>query len=160
MVTERHKREVAALGIASVALVCAFAARGDVTKCDNCKAAPQSLRQCGVCHMIFPAKMLPQRSWIAIISGLDNHFGERANIPQKDKARILAYLTSHAADGPNATALDRHFLSDVLPSATPLRITRTEWWNQMHADFDFDGVKRSNVKSPANCLACHVDGIE
>jgi hypothetical protein len=25
----------------------------------------------------------------------------------------------------------------------------------MHADFNFDGVKHSQVKSAANCLACH-----
>ena len=105
--------------------------------------------------MIFPAGMLPIRSWRAVLSRMDNHFGENAALPEKDLEDIRSFLTAHAADSPNATAQDRHFLSALLPDNTPLRITRTPWWNQMHADFDFDGVKRSSVKSPANCLACH-----
>ena len=119
--------------------------------------APAALEQCGECHMVFPARMLPARSWTAILSGMDNHFGENAAIPDKDLKAIGDYLTSNAADSPNASARDRHYLSEILPDNTPLRITRTPWWNQMHADFDFDGVKRGKVKSPANCLACHKD---
>jgi hypothetical protein len=117
--------------------------------------APAALQQCGDCHVIFPAQMLPSRSWVAILSGMDNHFGENALIPEKDLEDIREFLTAHAADSPNASARDRHYLSALLPGATPLRITRMPWWNQMHADFDFEGVKRTRVKSAANCLACH-----
>jgi hypothetical protein len=156
---QRHRIAAAVFGIASGVLACAFAAHGDAPKCVNCQTPPEALKQCSDCHMIFPAKMLPQRSWKAIIAGLDNHFGESADMSEADKAEILSYLTSHAADGPYATPRDRHYLSEILPDATPLRITRTAWWNQVHADFNFDGVKRSKVKSPANCLACHVNGV-
>jgi hypothetical protein len=120
---------------------------------------PTALEQCGDCHMVFPAQMLPGRSWVAILSKMDNHFGEEASIPEKDLNEILKYLTSNAADSPNTSAQDRHFMSGILPSSTPIRITQTPWWNQMHADFNFDGVRRSHVKSPANCLACHKRGI-
>ncbi len=122
--------------------------RGDV-------GAPAALAECGDCHMVFPARMLPGRSWTAILSRMDDHFGENATIPEKDLEEIRVFLTSNAADSPNASPRDRHFMSAILPGATPLRITRTPWWNQMHADFNFDGVKRSSVKSAANCLGCH-----
>jgi hypothetical protein len=105
--------------------------------------------------MVFPSRMLPSRSWTAILSTLDNHFGEDAAIPKKDVDIIRDFLTSHAADSPDATVRERHYLGALLPDSTPLRITATPWWNQVHADFDFDGVKHSQVKSPANCLACH-----
>jgi hypothetical protein len=117
--------------------------------------APAELKQCGDCHMVFPSRMLPSRSWTAILSTMDDHFGEDAAIPKKDLDIIRDFLTSHAADAPGATARERHFLGAILPDSTPLRITATPWWNQMHADFNFDGVKHSQVKSPANCLACH-----
>jgi hypothetical protein len=120
---------------------------------------PAALEQCGDCHMIFPAQMLPSRSWTGILSNMDSHFGEVASIPEKDLEQIRNYLTSNSADSPNASARDRHYMSEILPDSTPLRITRTPWWNQMHADFNFDGVKRSQVKSPANCLACHTGGL-
>jgi Dihaem cytochrome c len=117
--------------------------------------APAALQECGDCHMVFSSRMLPSRSWAAILSTMDDHFGEDAAIPNKDLDEIRAFLTSHAADSPNAAPRDRHFLSELLPNSTPLRITATPWWNQVHADFDFDAVKHSAVKSPANCLGCH-----
>lgn len=120
---------------------------------------PAALEQCGECHMIFPAPMLPQRSWTAILSSMDNHFGEVASIPARDLDDIRNYLISHAADSPDATPRDRHYMSAILPESAPLRITRTPWWNQMHADFDFEGVKHTDVKSAANCLACHKGGV-
>jgi hypothetical protein len=120
---------------------------------------PAALEQCGDCHMVFPAQMLPGRSWVAILSKMDSHFGEEASIPEKDLDEIRNYLTSNAADSENTSAQDRHYMSAILPGSTPMRITQTPWWNQMHADFNFDGVKRSHVKSPANCLACHKRGV-
>lgn len=120
---------------------------------------PAALEQCGECHMIFPAQMLPQRSWTAILSRLDNHFGEVASIPAKELDEIRDFLTSNAADSANASPQDRHYMSEILSDSAPLRITRTPWWNQMHSDFNFEGVKHSDIRSPANCLACHKGGV-
>ena len=151
-------------GAAVIALVAAVEAAFGVARSDTeppgplepgNAGAPAELRQCGDCHMVFPARMLPIRSWTAILSTMDDHFGEDAAIPKKDLDIIRDYLTSHAADAPGAAARERHYLSALLPGSTPLRITATPWWNQMHADFNFDGVKHSQVKSAANCLACH-----
>ena len=121
--------------------------------------APAALQQCGDCHMVFPAAMLPERSWAAIVAGLANHFGENADLSAKDKAAILAYLSAHAADSPNATARERHFLSELPSDTTPMRITQTRWWNQMHADYNFQASKHPKLKSPADCQACHENGF-
>ena len=151
-------------GAAVIALVAAVEAAFGVARSDpeppgpldpSNKEAPAALQQCGECHMVFASRMLPSRSWAAILSTMDDHFGEDAAIPKKDLDVIRDFLTSHAADSPDATARERHFLSALLPNSTPLRITATPWWNQMHADFNFDAVKHSEVKSAANCLACH-----
>jgi Dihaem cytochrome c len=153
-----------AAGAAAVALIAAVEAAFGVARSDTeppgplepgNAGAPAELRQCGDCHMVFPSRMLPSRSWTAILSTMGDHFGEDAAIPKKDLDDIRDFLTSHAADSPDATPRERHFLSALLPNSTPLRITAMPWWNQMHADFNFDGVKHSAVKSAANCLACH-----
>ncbi len=120
---------------------------------------PAALQQCGDCHMVFPSRMLPSRSWAAILAKMDDHFGEDAAISKDDLDEIRNFLTSHAADSPDATPRERHYLSALLPSSTPLRITAMPWWNQMHADFNFEGAKHSQVKSAANCLACHNNTI-
>jgi hypothetical protein len=121
---------------------------------------PPVMNPCGECHMVFPAEMLPKASWIAILAKLDDHFGEDATIPDDQVKAIRAYLTQHAADSPNATPQDRHYMAAIPLGGAPLRITQTPWWNQMHADFDFEGVKRSDVKSPANCPACHKNAVD
>jgi hypothetical protein len=153
-----------AAGAAAVVLIAAVEAAFGVARSDTeppgplelgNAGAPPELKQCGDCHMVFPSRMLPSRSWTAILSTMGDHFGEDAAIPKKDLEVIRDFLTSHAADSPDATVRERHYLGALLPDSTPLRITATPWWNQMHADFDFDGVKHSQVKSPANCLACH-----
>lgn len=92
--------------------------------------APAALQECGECHIVFPSRMLPSRSWTAILSKMDDHFGEDADIPKKELDEIRAFLTSHSADSPNATPRERHFMSELLPNSTPLRITATPWWNQ------------------------------
>jgi hypothetical protein len=153
-----------AAGAAVVALIAAIEAAFGVARSDTeppgplppgNAGAPAELKQCGDCHMVFSSRMLPSRSWAAILSTMDDHFGEDASIPKKDLDVIRDFLTTHAADSPGATPQDRHYLSAILPGSTPLRITATPWWNQMHADFNFDGAKHSKVKSAANCLACH-----
>ena len=93
------------------------------------------------------------------LAKMDDHFGEDAAISKDDLDEIRNFLTSHAADSPDATPRERHYLSALLPSSTPLRITAMPWWNQMHADFNFEGAKHSQVKSAANCLACHNNTI-
>ena len=164
MIRVKSTLERLVAGAAVIALIAALEAAFGLARSDpeppgplepGNAGAPAELKQCGDCHMVFPSRMLPSRSWAAILSKMDDHFGEDAAIPKKDLDVIRDFLTWHAADSPDATARERHFLSALLPNSTPLRITAMPWWNQMHADFNFDGVKHSAVKSAANCLACH-----
>jgi hypothetical protein len=117
--------------------------------------APAALQQCGDCHMVYPSRMLPARSWSAILSKMDDHFGKTAAIAKQDLDAIRAYLTSNAADSPNASAQDRQFTSGLLSDSTPLRITATPWWSQTHADFASYGEKSRKPIAPADCLGCH-----
>jgi hypothetical protein len=118
-------------------------------------AAPAALARCGACHMAYPSRMLPARSWTAILTGMDRHFGQNVAIAEKDLVDIRNYLTSNAADSPNAPTQDRHFMSGLFPDSTPLRITATPWWGQIHADFRSENGKQSEMTSPADCLGCH-----
>lgn len=144
--------------LAALTLTSAAASEQDVLK-SSAETAPEALKLCGDCHMNYPAPMLPQRSWRALIGSLKDHFGSVATLPATDTTAILEFLTAHAADSPGATARDKHFLGALANDAVPLRITETPWWNQMHADFDFEGIKHSPVKSAANCLGCHPAGV-
>ena len=116
--------------------------------------APATLQDCAGCHMAYPPQFLPRRSWSALMSGLENHFGENANLPARANAEILGYLLAHAADAP-ANAESQRYMWDIDEGSVPLRITDTPWWRGAHEEVDLSQVSVTPVKSVANCLGCH-----
>jgi hypothetical protein len=145
-------------GIVSISLIAMFFLKPSDVLGSN--AQPDSIKECGECHMVYPARMLPRKSWQLIMGNLKSHFGEVVSLSDDDAKKVLEYLTENAADSPSATPQQRHFITEIVPDSAPLRITRTPWWNQMHADFDFEAVKHTSVKSASNCLACHPSGVK
>jgi hypothetical protein len=55
-------------------------------------------QECASCHMAYQPGLLPSASWRKLMSGLDNHFGENAELSTEDGQAILAYLAANAAD--------------------------------------------------------------
>ena len=111
-------------------------------------------KECGACHMAYPAQMLPMRSWKALLGNLGDHFGENASLPAPELASIEAYLIAHAGDAPDSTA-GRRFMRGIPAGATPLRITDERFWKRAHSEIDPTIFASAKVKSKANCLACH-----
>ncbi|HUN10601.1 MAG: diheme cytochrome c [Candidatus Competibacter sp.] len=102
-------------------------------------------QECGACHVAYPPQLLPAPSWQAIMSGLDRHFGADARLDSQAQADILRFLELNA--GRDETRAG---------GKPPLRITETRWFIHEHTEELPAGVwKRPDVKSPANCAACH-----
>lgn len=114
---------------------------------------PATLSECSACHMAFPAGFLPARSWVEIMSTLDNHFGENAGLDAATQAEIQAYLVANAAD---AGGRSSRLLRGVDPASTPLRISEMQWWKGEHSH-EVSARDWERAKSPANCVACHRD---
>lgn len=99
------------------------------------------LTECGSCHLAYPPALLPARSWKALLAGLDDHFGQNAELAAATRATLLAWATANAG-------------RDV-PGPTPLRITTLRWWRGEHDELSPSVYRRQAVGSPANCGACH-----
>jgi hypothetical protein len=97
-----------------------------------------TLKECGECHMAFPAVMLPAASWRGIMAGLADRFGDDASLDPKLAAEIEAYLTRNAGRG----------------NGQLLRITDQRWFRHEH-DFPASVWTGPDVKSKVNCEACH-----
>ena len=115
-------------------------------------------KECGACHMTFQPQLLPERSWVAIMSDLENHFGEDASLDKESAHRIEGYLVDNAAD----TVFNRFFGNEILRGVkrgqTPMRITELPYWVHEHSEDLSPAVwKRPDVNSKANCRACHHD---
>jgi hypothetical protein len=101
--------------------------------------------ECGSCHIAYPPQLLPARSWRAMMSSLDKHFGTDASLDPKAAADITAFLQGNAG-------------RDRAPSAQPvLRISETRWFVREHDEVPARTWKGAQVKSPSNCAACHVN---
>lgn len=115
------------------------------------------LAECGACHMAFQPQMLPKRSWIKIMDGLEDHFGEDASLGQKTTDEITAYLTANAAD---SSFWGGKFMRGIKDNMTPLRISQTPYWRREHkGEVRASAWKSERVKSKANCRACHRDAV-
>lgn len=97
--------------------------------------------ECGSCHLAFPPSMLPAASWKALLAGLDDHFGQNAEVDAATRAQLDAFLASFAGQGTGA----------------PLRITELGWWRREHDEIRAEVYQRKSIGTPANCPACHVN---
>lgn len=105
--------------------------------------------ECASCHMAYPPGLLSEKSWQNIIGGLTKHFGTDASVDEKDKIEITNWLKRNAAT--------KQKYSELAPEN---RITKTSWFIREHDEIKADVWKRSSIKSPANCGACHTTAAE
>ncbi len=111
--------------------------------------------ECGDCHNIFYPNLLPEKSWEAIMNGLEDHFGEDATIDEDARREILAYLKSHSAERSIDEAAFKMTAAIEDPENPPIRITENRYWKKKHAGIDPEVFNRPEVASKVNCSACH-----
>lgn len=119
-------------------------------------ADPVVKEECGSCHLAFAPSMLPARSWKRMMADLSNHFGDDASIDAKTAARITDYLVANAADT-GGQRYSSKLLRGVSAANAPLRITELPKWVQEHREVPNWEWKHKDVRTKANCTACHVD---
>ncbi|MFC2969663.1 diheme cytochrome c [Acidimangrovimonas pyrenivorans] len=110
--------------------------------------------ECSACHMAYPPGLMPARSWKAIMSNLENHFGEDASLDPETTKKIEDYLVANAADAKGYGGIMR----GLTAQDTPLKITDMPWWKWVHSEISPTYFQSKRVKSSANCTACHFSG--
>lgn len=88
------------------------------------------VEECGECHFAYPPDLLPVASWQAIMSGLEDHFGDNAELDEETAAEILAYLEDQGLSRGKSSPMSR--LLRGLPEPPPLRITELPAFLNMH----------------------------
>lgn len=111
-------------------------------------------KECGDCHIAYPANMLPARSWTHLMNRLDSHFGENAEVSAESHQALSRYLTEYAGDG--SRGVSGKLLKSLDRSQTPERITELPYFKKEHREIPqryFDNNPK--VKNLSNCDACH-----
>lgn len=119
-------------------------------------ADPLTREECGSCHLAFAPSMLPARSWKKMMGNLKNHFGDDATVDPEIAAKIESYLVANAADS-GGQRYGEKLLRGVSAGDTPQRITELPKWQREHRKVPDWEWKHKDVRTRANCIACHAD---
>jgi hypothetical protein len=79
------------------------------------------IEECGACHLAYPPGLLPTASGRGIMAGLEDHFGENAELDEESAAHISSYLEREALRSGEPTTMSKMLRN--LPAEPPLRIT-------------------------------------
>ncbi|MFT7880144.1 MAG: cytochrome b/b6 domain-containing protein [Sulfurimonas sp.] len=115
---------------------------------------PEFENECGSCHITYPPYLLPKRSWVAMMQDLENHFGDDASIDNKTNLSILAFLKANSAENSTHEAAFK-ILKSLKENDSTIAITQTPYWKSRHKHVDKEIFLSQDVKSRANCSACH-----
>jgi len=110
------------------------------------------VEECGSCHMAYPAMLLPQQSWRKIMAGLEDHFGESAELDDATHDELENYLVRESG------RVSYKKLFRNLGNATPVRISELPYFVHEHDEIPAQFVAgNEQVKSLSQCNACHRD---
>lgn len=111
--------------------------------------------ECGSCHMAYPPGLLAAESWQKVMSGLEHHFGDNAELDTNTHKAISNFLLSNSAEKSNYRRSQR-FASASKSGDIPLRITETDYFKHEHNEIPARMVsENTEVNSFSNCNACH-----
>jgi len=96
-------------------------------------------KECGACHIPFPAAFMNTQAWTQLTGDLAHHFGEDASLPADKLKAVQAYYSQNAGRS----------------QAGLVRISQQSWWLREHRAVGQS--KFAAAKSKANCQACHTE---
>lgn len=117
---------------------------------------PEYQEECGGCHMAYPPGLLPSASWKKLMRGLDDHFGDNAELDEAAAQRLESFLVASAADRSNfrrSRAMMKRL--HALNSQAPIRITDLPYFRHEHDEIPKRIIKQAEIGSLSQCNACH-----
>jgi len=116
---------------------------------------PLYKEECGSCHMAYSPALLPAKSWSKLMSELEDHFGDNAELDAQTAQSISQYLLANSAEHTNSRDA-RKFFQSIKSAQTPIRISDIPYFKHEHDEIPQRMVtKNPKVKSFSQCDACH-----
>ena len=115
---------------------------------------PLFVEECASCHTLYPPFLLPQKSWERMMETLADHFGDDASLDEVSRRAIERYLTENSAEH-STKEVAVYILQSIDEKKDIIAITQTPYWKERHSALDDALFKSKNVRTKANCKACH-----
>ena len=130
-------------------------ARQDVAPVDN----ELYRNECGSCHFAYQPGLLPAATWQVIIQGLDDHFGENAELGAAERQAVSEYLAANAADRAGYSRFAG--IGRSMQGSASLRITDSTYFRRKHDEVPERLVSGNpDVGSFARCDSCHTTAAQ
>lgn len=89
------------------------------------------------------------------MNDLENHFGDDASLDEDARINILNFLVQNSAE--TSTKEFSVKILDSIGNKDIIAITQTSFWKNEHKKIAKAVFDHKEVKSKANCKACHSD---
>ena len=113
------------------------------------------MKECASCHFAYQPGLLPSKSWEKMMGNLSNHFGTDASLEPVDNKTILKYLVENSAEKSTQYKRSKKINDSIPRNETPIAITETKYFIKEHRGIPSRLIEQKEVKSLANCMACH-----
>lgn len=114
------------------------------------------INECGACHFAYQPGLLTQKSWVRLMSDLENHFGVDASLLNEDLETLRTYLKNNSAEkSMNYKRSRKMAYSMKRLNAYPIAITKVPYFREKHDEIPNRLIKQEEVKGLFNCTACH-----
>lgn len=113
------------------------------------------LKECGSCHFAYQPGLLPSRSWVKTMENLNDHFGTDASLEPEENKKIVKYLVDNSAEKFTNYKRSKKINDSIGKNETPVAITKTGYFIKEHKGIKQKLIEQKEVKSLANCMACH-----
>ena len=112
-------------------------------------------KECGSCHMAYPADLLPARSWQKIMATLDKHFGDNAEFSANEHQPVLAYLNANSMENSKSRRAKK-MLNSIPATSIPLRIIEVPYIVHEHEKLPAKVLENNpKLSSLSQCDKCH-----
>lgn len=109
--------------------------------------------ECGSCHIAYPPRFLGKSSWQRLMSELDNHFGESAELERAERDAISLYLSKYGS-----SSRWYQFWKNNDKKSVPTRITETPAFRHEHDEIPFRLIENNTqIQSLSQCGSCHLN---
>ena len=112
-------------------------------------------KECSSCHFAYQPGLLPERSWVKVMEGLEDHFGTDATLEPEDNKKILDYLVNNSAEKFRNYKRSRKIDDSITRNEAPIAVSKTRYFERKHREIATKLILQKEVGSLSNCMACH-----
>jgi len=119
------------------------------------KDNPQFAKECSECHTLISPTFMTKSMWEIALENKKEHFKKDLTKDVPHFESIKKYILKNSAET-SETEISQGVIQSTI-GKFKYRITRTEYWKDIHRKIPRSAYKKESIESKSNCAACHMN---